>query len=181
MKKTLCAIVIALIAGTAISNAQNSWFLSTTFNTEVQANIDTKIRVWTVGVGVGMHKMLNDKFSLGINLSYANTGSSASWDWLSGRVSASDNLLMVGIDLASYIRLADKLYYVPELEAGAAFLFGEGVGFAAGLSPLGLEFRPGAEKVGIRFNIINLSYTRMSGNNSLVFVVRPTLSVNFRF
>ena len=165
MKKYLLLSLLALFAIPAISNAQEKNFISTGFNVNVMA-VDGE-SAFSMGIGVGYHRMLGEKVSLGLNLAYAGSGGV--------------NTLETTLGLAFYGRLADKFYYVPEIDLGPVFVFdGGGTGFGAMISPLGLEFRP-VGKISFRFNLINLTYLRWAEMNTLNFMIGPSMSVNFRF
>jgi hypothetical protein len=165
MKKSLLFILIALLSIPTLSHAQEKNFISTGLNVNVLAT-DGEASA-SVTLGVGYHRMLGDKVSLGLNVAYGGA------DGL--------NMLETTLSLARYGRITDSFYYVPEIGLGPVFVLdGYGTGFGGVLSPLGLEFRP-FKKVGFMFNILNLTYVTYAGIGVFNFEIGPSMSVNFRF
>ncbi len=181
MKKLLLAAVAVLLSVGALS-AQDSkkWYASGTIMGDYQkSGVFTNLiggegrEIWSAGAGIAINRMLGDRFSVGLGVAYAG----ATGDWFD------THAVSVELGVAHFTKIVDKLYYVPEVGAGMMFNVSEGADskgvFIAGISPLGLEFRPGCEKIGLRVNILSLAYN--NGSHILRVSGMPTLSVNFRF
>lgn len=182
MKKLLLAAVAVLLSVGALS-AQDSkkWYVSGTIMGDyermkvVDGNSTLTSNVWSAGAGVAINRMLGNRFSAGLGVAYA--GATAGW--------ADSHAISVELGIAHFTKIVDKLYYVPEIGAGMMFNVSEGSDgentFFAGISPFGLEFRPGSEKIGLRVNVVSLTYSNNDENNIFRISAMPTLSVCFRF
>ena len=144
---------------------QEEWFFSGALSANV-AVVEGESAT-SAGLGVGIHHMLGDKFSAGINLFYAG--------------SEGINTVEPDINFAYYGKLTDNLYYVPEVQLGVVFFIEPKVAaFGAGVSPFGLEFRP-TRKLGFRVNILTLTYANMEGVNVFNGEIGSSLAIICRF
>jgi hypothetical protein len=165
MKRFFLLTVVVLFTMPSVSNAQAKWFFSGKLNANIVA-VDGEAAS-SAGLGVGIHRMLGEKFSLGAGFHYAGSDGS--------------NALEADLIFAYYGKLADRFYYVPEALIGASyFIEEEAVGIGETISPFGLEFRP-TKRLGFRANIVNLTYVTLQGSNIYNFSINPTLSVLIRF
>ncbi len=107
----------------------------------------------------------------------------------SGDTRNNTSTFLVGPEVAYYIRLADRLYYTPELGiyggvASEAYKTGsvkESVNmgaFGIGLNIVQVEFRP-TEKLGFSVNVMGLNYVNMSKKIDGVNVSANVLDFNF--
>ncbi len=178
-------MAVLLSIGALSAQDSKKWYLSGSIMGDYQ-EVYSKLmggtggNLWSAGVGVAMNRMLGDKFSIGLGVTYASEGQTLD-DW------GASNAHQLGAELgfAYFLKITDKLYFVPEAAVGVASdvndsEFGENA-FMAGISPLGLEFRPGSEKIGIRLNIVSLAYSTNDAYSTVIVSAKPTLSVCFRF
>lgn len=186
MKKLLLAAMALLVTAGALS-AQDTrkWYVSgtlqgdyTRLKADIADNVNLTTSQWAAGTGVAINRMLSDKFSVGLGISYA--AAHQKYD----DFSVTSHNLAAELGFTYFLRMADRLYYTPEAAVGMLFDISEGAdgdsAFMAGISPFGLEFRP-CEKVGLRVNIVSLTYTKYDNYKLFRLSAMPTLSVNFRF
>ena len=184
MKKLLLAAMSILLTAGALS-AQDSkkWYVSgsvmadyTSLKIDVDDCCSQTADQWSVGAGVAINRMLGDRFSVGLGVSYVGGQTFEGW--------GTSHNIGVELGFANFTKIVDRLYYVPEVGIGMLFDVSEYAdgesAFMAGISPFGLEFRPSG-KIGLRVNIVSLAYTKYDNYNTFRISAAPTFSVNFRF
>lgn len=189
MKKLLLVAVITALSATCL-NAQQKWYFAAGVNGNISAVNQYSYKEWTVGAGVGIHRMLGEKFSVGLNVVYTGQGNHSKVSEGMLTLSGGDHVNAIGGELsAAYFgKIADWFYYVPELAVGMAHIVDESFvsdvmgrnTLLAGVSLLGLEFRP-KESIGLRISAVNLSYNHNKEVNAVDFSLNPSLTVCMRF
>lgn len=145
MKKVIMMAVAAVFA-VSVANAQG-WFVSGTVGYNDVQDESTSFRIMP-----SLHKVLNDKWAVGIGLGYMET-----------KPEGGDKRSMFGFEpsLIRTVRIADWFYYTPSVYVGVAF-GKEGDAKATvidgGIKPLSFELRPSSQW-GFSFSAGDLSYT----------------------
>lgn len=182
MKKLFFAFTaMILVVGTLNAQDQQKWYLTGTLTGEM-IHAQDDVQQWFVGGGFGIHRMLGQDLSLGVNFMYIGEGLAA---YSSGDYADS---IAAELTLSIFRRITDSFYYVPEVAFGFDYSLsnryysGANISrttWVGGISPLGFEYRV-SRNWGLRTNIITAGYFH---NNNDVFTVslKPVVSVCYRF
>lgn len=164
-------MALLLTVGTLSAQDNKKWYVKG--NLQAAYLDEDGNDTWGVGLGVGIHRMLGDKFSLGLDLGWATMKSSPD----------NYNEINAMVNFAYFGKLGQNFFYVPEVQAGVVMDATKNrdneMGFGAGISPFGLEYRPCA-KWGLRLNVVNFTYSNL-WFDTFNINISPTLSVCYRF
>lgn len=177
MKKLLLAVIaFGMATGTLGAQEQKNWYVTGTVTGHMN-HAYKEVQDWSVGGGFGLHRMIGERFSLGVNITYLGEYSMFIdyfdyFDTIGGELS-----------VAYFGRITDNFFYVPEIAVGLQHYLDEYfdmTAFVGGISPLGFEFRP-SDSWALRANIISLAYVKHDYYKMFALSLRPTVSVCYRF
>ena len=170
MKRFIIAAA-ALILGCGAVSAQNKGDMY------IGGMTGIAIQAGDGGVGAGFMiqpefgGFVADKCRLGVSIGYA----------ISGGVHS----LTACPNFAYYVRLCDKVYYTPGIEAGFAMAISGGAypGLGVGLQMFSLEFRP-TKHFGFTANLVSLNFVALAHAGSTInfdLGINPTFGVKYYF
>ena len=184
MKKLICCALFAL-ATCPIVSAQNKGDMyvggilgisTSSFSADDTSTSNTSFQI-TPEFGY----FVRDNLRIGGLLGYSIAP-------LNGRTS---HTVTIGPNVAYYVKLCDRIYYVPEIGLGfayASFVGSSGVGLASEFKFGAFEYRH-SEKWSLSLNLMSLDYTTLSfsgenaTSNDVAFQlgISPTVGIKFYF
>lgn len=184
MKKLLCFALFA-IASCQLVSAQNKGEMYVGgilgVSTSSFGADDTKISETHFRIAPEFGYFVRDNLRVGGLLGYSIAP-------LEGRTT---HTLTIGPNVAYYVKLCDRIYYVPEVGLGfayASFDGASGVGLASEFKFGAFEYRH-SEKWSLSLNLMSLDYTTLSfsgenaTSNDVTFQlgISPTIGIKFYF
>ncbi|MBR6757161.1 MAG: hypothetical protein IKM35_01605 [Bacteroidaceae bacterium] len=161
MKKIFCLLLclVALFTGNVVAQEKGDMYLGGSIGLDVSSVGDSGLSMSTVSFSFTPEYayFVTNNFRIGAGLS----------------LSVADEVTVFTIEpaFAYYVRLVDKLYYIPELKIGGGVMSSDGYStgvFSLGVNLFALEFKPSA-KVGLSLSLVNLSCMVLPENELTAF------------
>ena len=180
MKKLLVIVVaMVLCSSAAFAQQKGDKYIGGTVGVNLQSiNIESESATdFSFGFSLEYAEFLANRFKMGVGLGYAKT--------------SGVHVLDMGVDVAYYVPLCEKLYYAPGLGIAAVYgladsVSGTGMGVGFSVTLFNLEFKP-KDNFSISVNLASLDYVWLNYAGysidalNFYFGLNPTVGFNYYF